>query len=264
MNILDKIIEHKKLEVAAAKKRIAVSEIEARSVYARPRISLKERLLQEGSSGIIAEFKRRSPSKGDIFADANVVKIAKGYENAGAAGLSILTDRRFFGGAQADLLAARPNIHIPILRKDFMVDEYQLIEARGIGADVVLLIAECLDKQRVFDLAQAAKSLGLEVLLEVHSAEQLAKYNEYIDIVGVNNRNLKTFEVNIQASINIAKELPENVVKISESGISKAETCVTLREAGFKGFLIGENFMKTGMPGKALSAFISELTPSHL
>jgi indole-3-glycerol phosphate synthase len=258
MNILDKIIEHKKLEVAAAKKRTTIAELEARIFYNRPRISLKESLLKENSSGIIAEFKRRSPSKGDIFAGADAVKITKGYQNAGAAGLSILTDRSFFGGAQADLLFARPNISIPILRKDFIIDEYQLIEARSIGADVILLIAECLDKSQFSDLAQAAKSLGLEILMEIHSTDQLEKYNNCIDMVGVNNRNLKTFEVSIQTSLDIAKALPENVVKISESGISKAETCFALREAGFKGFLIGENFMKTGMPGKALREFLSE------
>jgi len=260
MNILDKINNHKRTEIAEAKSRISIDELKASPYFKRKTNSLKAALLVEGASGIIAEFKTKSPSKGVINDEAEASEIAVAYVAAGASGLSVLTDNFFFGGSFDDLAKARwANPNTPILRKDFMLDPYQIYEARAHGADVILLIAESLSKLMLLELAETAKEIGLEVLVEIHSAEELEKLNPLVDLVGVNNRNLKTFEVDVQTSVLLSKLIPEQFVKISESGISDPANIAQLREAGFNGFLIGETFMKTDNPGKACKEFIEKL-----
>lgn len=260
MNILDKIIEAKKIEIARQKKAVDIRTLKLIPGFKREINSLKANLLKPGSSGIIAEFKRRSPSKGDINPSAKVEEVTKAYVKAGAAGLSVLTERNFFGGAQADFVKAREtNPEIPILRKDFIIDPYQLVEADVYGADVILLIAACLTKKKAETLARRAKDLGLEVLMEIHNEAELEKINDYVDLVGVNNRDLKTFDVDLETSVRLSKLIPDRFVKISESGLSDAATIRYLRENGFQGFLMGETFMKTGNPGQACKKLISEL-----
>jgi indole-3-glycerol phosphate synthase len=210
--------------------------------------------LDSTKSGIITEFKRKSPSKGLINGTSSVEQVSKGYEQAGASALSILTDQHYFGGATEDLELARKQVTIPILRKDFVVDEYQIVEAKSMGADCILLIAAALSPQKVKSLAIFAQSL-----LEVHNLEELEQsFCEPLDVVGVNNRNLKTFEVSLATSLELVDRIPNQVVKISESGISDPATLVAFRKAGFDGFLIGENFMKTTSPGQAAADFIQE------
>jgi len=259
MTILDKIIVDKEIEVAERKKLVSIDDLQASPYFSRKCISLKNSLMNS-ISGIIAEFKRKSPSKGWIHEDGDVVEITSGYDGAGAAGISILTDSKYFGGVSEDLIAARPHLNCPVLRKDFMVDVYQLYEAKAIGADVILLIAAALSVDKTLELAMKAHELGLEVLLEVHNKEELSHINENIDIVGVNNRNLKTFEVSNDVSFELADLIPDGLVKISESGISSPETVKELRKAGYKGFLMGENFMKESDPAVALKQFIEKLT----
>jgi indole-3-glycerol phosphate synthase len=257
-NILDQIIEHKQLEVAAAKQKVTVAQLQQAEYYSRSTFSLKQFLLDETKTGIIAEFKRQSPSKGIINAIADVVEITKAYTENGASGLSVLTDEYFFGGTAEDIKKARVN-NIPILRKDFIIDEYQIIEARAMGADVILLIAACLTPTRVRELALFAKSLQLEVLLEIHTDEELAHICETTDIVGINNRDLKTFIVDINRSIELGKKIPADKIKIAESGINSIETISIFKTAGFKGFLIGENFMKEREPTIAFADFVQQL-----
>jgi indole-3-glycerol phosphate synthase len=258
MNILDKIIEHKKIEVAQRKAATSVADLEQRSLYNRPVLSLKQFLLDDTRTGIIAEFKRQSPSKGVINGDADVVKVTSAYARHGASGLSVLTDENFFGGSTADLLQARIN-EVPILRKDFIVDEYQIVEARAMGADVILLIAACLTPAEVKRLAAFANSLQLEVLLELHDEEELGHICDETVLVGINNRNLKTFVVDIERSLAMAQKIPAGKVKIAESGISSAENIRLFRENGFRGFLVGENFMKEKDPGLAFEQFVKAL-----
>ena len=258
MNILDTIIEHKKIEVAASKLRVSIDELTQGVLFNRPTFSLKEFLLDETKTGIIAEFKRQSPSKGVINGTADVVEVTAAYTAHGASCLSVLTDEHFFGGFEQDLRKARVN-NIPILRKDFIIDEYQIIEARSMGADVILLIAACLTPQRVKELAVFAKNLELEVLLEIHSEEELQHICDETEIVGVNNRDLKTFIVDINRSIELSRKIPANKIKIAESGINDVETIRTFRQAGFKGFLIGENFMKQPDPTIAFAIFVQQL-----
>lgn len=258
MNILDKIIEHKKIEVAQRKAAISVADLEQRSLYNRPVLSLKQFLLDDTKTGIIAEFKRQSPSKGIINGNADVVDVTSAYARHGASGLSVLTDEHFFGGSTADLLQARIN-QVPILRKDFIVDEYQIVEARAMGADVILLIAACLTPAEVKRLAAFANSLQLEVLLELHDEEELGHICEETVLVGINNRNLKTFVVDIERSLAMAQKIPAGKVKIAESGISSAENIRLFRENGFRGFLVGENFMKEKDPGVAFEQFVKAL-----
>jgi len=257
-NILDKIIDHKRIEVAAAKERIAVAQLQQQPSYSRKTFSLKQFLLDETKTGIIAEFKRQSPSKGIINATADVVQVTKSYTQNGASCLSVLTDEHFFGGTADDLKKARFN-EIPILRKDFIIDEYQITEARAMGADVILLIAACLTPQRVQELATFAKSLQLEVLLEIHTEEELDHICDTTEIVGINNRDLKTFTVDINRSIELGKKIPADKIKIAESGINNIETICTFKTAGFKGFLIGENFMKQREPTIAFADFVQQL-----
>lgn len=258
MTILDKIIADKKNEVAERKKLVSIDDLQASPYFSRKCISLKDSLLNS-VSGIVSEFKRKSPSKGWIHEDADVVEITSGYNQAGAAAISILTDSKYFGGVVEDLIAARPHLSCPVLRKDFMIDEYQLYEAKAMGADVILLIAAALTVEKTEELALKAHDLGLEVLLEVHNQEELRHINKYVDLVGVNNRNLKSFEVNIDISLALAGLIPDKFVKISESGISLPETVVELRKAGYKGFLMGENFMKENDPALALKGFIEKI-----
>ncbi len=258
MTILDKIVEHKKTEIKINKAKVKLQELENSEFYKRIPYSLKGNLKIK-SPGIIAEFKRKSPSKGVINDKVKVEEVTSAYVRAGAAGLSVLTDNHFFGGKNEDLTVARRINQIPILRKDFIIDEYQIAEAKAIGADVILLIAAILSKKKTEELAEFAKSLGLEILFEIHSKDEIEKINSYIDIVGVNNRNLNTFEVDINTSIDLSDIIPGEFVKISESGISEIENIKILKNKGFQGFLIGENFMKTYNPGEACKEFIKEL-----
>lgn len=261
MNILDTIVAHKRKEVAARMESAPTSILEKRPLFQQPVISLKKRLLEENSSGIIAEFKRQSPSKGVINSTALADATTLQYVQAGAAGLSVLTDHQFFGGSEEDFLSARrANGNTPMLRKDFVVSEYQIVEARSIGADVILLIAACLDPATVTALSAFAHGLGMEVLLEVHNEEELLQnLRSDADMVGVNNRNLKTFEVDINLSRKLFPLIPKDAVKVSESGIEKAETIRELRETGFRGFLMGQRFMEQSNPGQACQAFIDTL-----
>ncbi|MFN8252645.1 MAG: indole-3-glycerol phosphate synthase TrpC [Ferruginibacter sp.] len=258
MNILDKIIAQKKIEVAERKAAAPVTQLQQSAFYNRPVFSLKQFLLDENKTGIIAEFKRKSPSKGTINGTADVVEVTTAYAANGASCLSVLTDEMFFGGISADLEKARVNA-IPILRKDFIIDEYQITEARAMGADVILLIAACLTPQRVQELAKFAKSLQLEVLLEIHNQTELGHICDETAIVGINNRDLKTFTVDINRSLELGKKIPADKVKIAESGISDIDTICTFKRAGFKGFLIGENFMKAPDPAIAFAAFVQQL-----
>ena len=260
MNILDKIVARKKEELTSAKAKTSVKELEQSLYFNRETFSLKDFLLDPSKTGIIAEFKRKSPSKGIINDGVTVEEVTTGYASAGASALSVLTDRDFFMGHDDDLLAARKVNQIPILRKDFMVDEYQIIEAKALGADIVLLIAACLTPQEILSFAKLAKSLGLSTLLEVHSQEELdGTLNPFLDVVGVNNRNLKDFTVSIDTSIALAKTIPSDFLKISESAISNPETIKLLKTEGYNGFLIGENFMRTENPGQAMMDFVKEL-----
>jgi indole-3-glycerol phosphate synthase len=258
MNILDKIIAHKKEEVEIRRMLMPEEVLKDSLYFNRPCLSLKENLLKENASGIIAEFKRKSPSKGFINQHADVDTITSAYTKAGASGLSILTDHEFFGGNNEDLIAARKN-NIPVLRKEFIIDHYQLTEAKAIGADVILLIAACLSKTAVKELAIYAKELGMEVLLELHDENELEHICEAVDMVGINNRNLKTFKVDIQQSIHLSKLIPAGKVTIAESGINNAADIFTFKEAGYKGFLMGEHFMKEEYPGLALKDFINSI-----
>ncbi len=258
MNILDKIIADKFKEVELKKSLIPVSQLEASVLFERKCISLAENL--KTGSGIIAEHKRRSPSKSIINQNLNVQDVVSGYEKAGVSGISVLTDGKYFGGSLEDLLYARASVNIPILRKEFMVDEYQVLEAKAHGADAILLIAAVLTKKQLTYLADSAKKLGMDVLLEVHNEEELQKSLEVnADMIGVNNRNLKTFEVDIENSKKLSGLIPDNFVKVSESGISDTEAISDLRKYGFEGFLIGENFMRTDDPGAAAKEFIKQL-----
>lgn len=257
MNILDKIVAQKRLEVAARKKEVPVAQLEKSEAFKRQVLSLKKALASDAGTGIIAEFKRRSPSKGVINDTADVVGVTTAYASNGAAALSVLTDETFFGGSTGDLCKARVN-NIPILRKDFMIDEYQLVEARAMGADVILLIAACLSPDDVKRLAGVAKTLDLEVLLEIHNEEELKHICDECDVVGVNNRDLKTFNVDINTSLRLVERIGSRV-KISESGISDVKNIELLRSAGFNGFLIGENFMKQDDPAIAFASFVNRL-----
>lgn len=260
MNILDKIIARKKEEVRKRKDIKSITDLEKTGYFNRQTYSLKDFLTDSSKTGIIAEFKRKSPSKGIINDLVKVEDVTTGYAAAGASALSVLTDQDFFMGHDEDLIAARKVNNIPILRKDFMIDEYQIIEAKALGADIILLIAACLKPLEIIEFGKLAKSLGLSTLLEVHNQEELdLGLNEYIDVVGVNNRNLKDFSVSINTSLELAKTIPSEFLKVSESAISNPETIKLLRSVGFDGFLIGENFMKTTNPGKAMEEFVQML-----
>jgi indole-3-glycerol phosphate synthase len=255
MNILETIIAQKKLEVNAQKEARLLTSMKEQL---HDKLSLKEALMQS-STGIIAEFKRKSPSKGWIFPDADAMKIPAGYAKAGATALSILTDESFFGGSITDLQQARSLVKIPVLRKDFIIDSYQIQLAKAAGADVILLIAAALSVDTCKSLAKEAHSLGLEVLLEIHEEAEMEYIHPNVDIVGINNRNLKTFVTDTGTSFRLGEQIPDSYVKISESGISDPQTVKELRAAGFRGFLMGEAFMKEEEPDKALAQFIASL-----
>lgn len=258
MTILDKIVVRKKEIVAEQKVKVSETELRNYPYFNRRTFSLVASLKDPSRSNIITEFKRQSPSKGVINGDADVVSVTKGYTQNGSACLSVLTDTDFFGGKNEDLVAARVN-EIPLLRKDFIVDAYQILEAKAIGADVILLIAACLTPDQVIVLTDYAHGLGLEVLLELYSEEELGHIYEKVDLVGINNRNLKTFEVDIQNSIRLLGLLPKDKPAIAESGISRPETVKELMDAGFEGFLMGEHFMKTNDPAKAFADYYQAL-----
>lgn len=258
--ILTKIVDHKLIEVAQAKKNVSISSLEKSEYFSRTCYSLRDFMLDKERTGIIAEFKRASPSRGTINDQAEVSVVTRQYADAGASALSVLTDQKFFGGKIRDLVEAREANQIPILRKDFIIDEYQIIEAKALGADIILLIASILTPKQVEGFANLAKTLGLNVLLEVHNREELEKnIFDDLDAIGVNNRNLDTFTVSVQHSYDLVNLIPDRFLKISESGISDPMAITELRAAGFNGFLIGENFMKNSDPGLAIQNFIKEL-----
>ncbi|MDB5123719.1 MAG: indole-3-glycerol phosphate synthase [Mucilaginibacter sp.] len=260
MNILDKIVINKKREVEQAKSLTSSAGLQASEFFQRDCYSFKQFLLDPLRTGIIAEFKRKSPSKGIINDKVSVQQVTTAYAAAGASALSVLTDTDFFMGSKADLIQARQANSIPVLRKDFMIDEYQVIEAKAWGADIILLIAAILTPAEIQNLASLAKSLGLNVLLEVHNLEELERsINPNLDAIGVNNRNLADFTVSVDTSYALAPHIPKEFLKISESAISNPETIKQLKTAGFNGFLIGENFMKQEDPGMAMSDFVAGL-----
>jgi indole-3-glycerol phosphate synthase len=259
MDILETIVANKRLELSHQKQVVPVTSLEGSPMFDRQTISLHDQLAGSGTGGIIAEFKRKSPSGGMIHADADPVNIARGYIQAGATGLSVLTDEKYFAGRQEDLVRVRETAEKPVLRKDFIIDEYQVIEARAWGADVILLIAAILDKERVRDLSVLASSLGLEILLEIHQETELEVLNEHIDIVGVNNRDLKRMVTDVKTSLVLSEKIPADFMKISESGISDPGTILKLKEHGFRGFLIGEYFMQHEDPAEACRALIEGL-----
>ncbi len=256
-NILDKIIQHKKQENEQKKKLISISQLEKSAHFNRFTHSFSDYIKHK--SGIIAEHKRRSPSLGWIRKDLDLTGICTAYTQAGASAISVLTDINFFGGSTHDLETIRKHIPVPILRKDFVIDAYQVTEAKAIGADAILLIAACLTKDEIKELAMIANAADMEVLLEIHTAKELDKLNDYIQVVGVNNRNLDSFEVAISNSIELAEFIPDSFVKISESGISKPETILELKKYGYQGFLIGESFMRQEDPGLACKNLIKQI-----
>ena len=258
MNILDTIIAKKKIEVEKSKSNKSIKDLKASPFFKNETLSFKEFLLRADKTGIIAEFKRKSPSKGIINNKSRVAKVAAAYAEYGASAISVLTDESFFGGSLNDLLEATRN-EVPLLRKDFIIDEYQLVESKAFGAEIILLIAACLTREEVKTLASFAKNIGLNVLLEIHNEEELEHICNDVDVVGVNNRDLKTFTVDINRSIELSKLIPRDKAKISESGIDNVGTIHLLKQHGFNGFLMGEKFMRKQDPGKAFQEFVREL-----
>lgn len=260
-DILDEIIAHKRIEIAAQEQNVPISFLEdlLEKNDDMAKVHSMKASLAASATGIIAEFKRRSPSKDWINKDADAKIIPASYQQAGASALSILTDEHFFGGSLRDIRAARPTVSLPILRKDFIISRYQLLQAKAAQADAILLIAAALSKEECSTLACEAHKLGLEVLLEMHHEGELDYVNEYVDMAGINNRNLGTFHTDVENSFRMAEKLPADILKVSESGISNPQTVKLLRQEGFRGFLIGETFMKTANPGNTLSTFIKEL-----
>lgn len=257
MNILDQIIARKKEEISLSKSQVSLKDLKNSAFFERKTFSLKDTQVQK--SGIIAEFKRKSPSKGIMNNQSDVLEVAKTYEKCGASGISILTDSDFFGGNFDDILKIRNEIQRPILRKDFMIDEYQFYEAKSIGADVVLLIAACLSPVQVQEFTELSHELGLEVLLEIHTEEELKCFNKNIDLVGINNRNLQNFKVDLQHSVDLKNLLPAGTLSVAESGIYSVQDYQFLKSKGFDGFLMGEYFMKNENPGQKFEEFLSHL-----
>ena len=261
-SILDEIITYKQAEVEERKALVPIKMLEKSVFYETPVVSLKEYLLRKDKSGIIAEIKRKSPSAGIINQNVSIERTSIGYMQAGASALSILTDSKYFGGSNEDLKEARKFNFCPILRKEFIIDTYQIIEAKSIGADAILLIAAVLEEKQLGEMIKFAQSLGLEVLVEVHNKEEIFNNLDNADLVGVNNRNLKSFAVSIETSLELYEHLPTSVVKISESGISEVDAVHRLRETGYQGFLIGGTFMSETRPEKACLRFIKKLNES--
>lgn len=258
MTILEKITRDKYKEVTLRQSLIPASQLEETTLFGRSGVSLAKALVQ--GSGVIAEHKRRSPSKSVINNSLSVQDVAKGYHKAGASGMSVLTDGKYFGGSLDDLVLARAAATFPLLRKEFIINEYQILEAKAYGADAILLIAACLSKNEIIQFSGMAKRLGLDVICEAHNEEEVYKsIHHSVDIIGINNRNLKTFEVSLETSKKLVKLIPDEFVKVSESGISSVAAIRELRTYGFQGFLIGENFMKTSDPGASAKKFIEQL-----
>lgn len=254
-DILQTIVAHKRIELARQEEAVPLDSLIRQLDTLRPSRSMRQSLA-DSPTDIIAEFKRRSPSKGWIAQEADPAVIVPGYERAGASGISVLTDQEFFGGTLDDLHAVRPLIQLPVLRKDFIVSPYQLFQAKLVGADVVLLIAAALTVEECKSLGKLAHQLQMEVLLEIHAEKELDYLHENVDLLGVNNRNLGTFHTDVENSFRLAQKLPKEYLWVSESGISQPETIRQLRKAGFRGFLMGERFMKTSSPEQALSDFL--------
>jgi len=259
MNILEKIVSKKKVEVAQAKEKVSLKQLEDSELFSRPVNSLEHLLRTKNGYGIIAEFKRKSPSKGIINAGAKVEEIVPGYIRAGASAASILTDNAFFGGTLEDLRKARSSTDRTLLRKEFIIDKYQIAESKSLGADIILLIAAVLTAKEINEYASYAKMLNMEILLELHDESELDKVSEQVTFLGINNRNLKTFEVDLQQSVRMARKMPKDFIKVSESGLRTAEDIILLRKYGFQAFLIGENFMAHEDPVLACQEFIKEL-----
>ena len=266
-DILQEIIACKRLEVEKQKRLIPMKMLGLQLSEAEKRtVNSMRSALGASSSGIIAEFKRKSPSKGWIFADAEVDKVLPAYEKGGASACSVLTDYQFFGGSLDDLCKARKLVSLPLLRKEFIIDPYQLVEARVAGADAILLIAAVLTPMECLNLAKAASELQLEVLLEIHTEKELEHLNSDVSMLGINNRNLGTFETSLDHSYRLAEKfsrLGSNALLVSESGISRPSTVKDLRRHGFSGFLIGETFMKDGTPGETLSGFLNGINDEN-
>ena len=254
--ILNKIVQYKKLEVQKLKAVIPLSNLANDYRLKRNSISMKTAILK--GSGVIAEFKRASPSKGLINAEADVINITQGYQNSGVSAISVLTDSNFFSALEDDLSTARENVDIPILRKDFTIDPYQIYQAKIMGADCILLIAAITTADEIKDLTNVANDLGLDSIIEIHNHEELDKLSGNEKIIGVNNLNLDTFEVDIETSLQLANQLGE-VIKITESGLGVGSNLKALVKAGYKGFLVGESFMKDINPGMACKSFVDEI-----
>jgi indole-3-glycerol phosphate synthase len=257
-NILDKIIASKFGEMATRKQLVSIADLEAMPLFNKKVPSLKLSILDQTKTGIIAEFKRQSPSKGIINGAAKVNEVTEAYCQFGASGISVLTDELFFGGTLADLSVAVQN-PIPVLRKEFIIDEFQIIEAKAYGASAILLIASCLTPTQTKTFAGVARALGMEVLLELHDESELEYICEEVDLVGINNRSLKSFEVNIEHSLQLKNKLPKDKVSIAESGIYDIETFKLLKQEGFDGFLMGEYFMKQENPAEAFKLFSQQI-----
>lgn len=259
MSILDNIVSVKRLEVRERKVLYPVHDLEKSELFRKKPFSLKESILKEASAGVIAEFKRRSPSKGYINENAAVREVCSGYSGAGASAVSVLTNSEFFGGSAEDLVEARRHADCPVLCKDFIIDEYQVIEARSHGADAVLLIADILSAADLRKLHRRVLSLGMEALIEVHDRKFLSLVPDDANIIGINSRNLASFKVSPDHAFEMANLLPVNVVKVAESGIKSIDDYFHLKSAGFNGFLIGEYFMNTTDPAKTCRDFIGAI-----
>ena len=264
-DILSQIADYKKLEVENSKKQTSIEELQQKPFFKRSCLSLKDFVANTEKNGIIAEFKRKSPSAGTINAKADLQQVTTGYAKAGVSGLSVLTDEPSFGGSLEDLLMARQYNQIPVLRKDFMLDEYQVYEAKAYGADAILLIAAMIDKNTCEKLAHLAHRLGLEVLLEVHNEEEISTHaGNYADLIGVNSRDLKSFSTDLSQAERLYELLPTDQVKIAESGINNPEDALKFKEMGFDGYLIGSRFMQSDQPEIACMEFSNELKKSSL
>jgi len=263
MHILEEITGFKKQLLAHKKIAVRIKDLESMPYFERPCLKLTTSI-RNSDFGLITEHKRRSPSKPHINFKTNVFEVAKAYESAGASGMSVLTEQKYFGGSLEDLLLARSSCNLPLLRKDFMVDEYQIIEAKAHGADVILLIAACLTKEEIKQFSKLTRELGMQSILEIHNREELENaFCDGIDIVGVNNRNLKTFEVDLETSHELIQYIPQDVVKISESGIKNGKDIIALKKSGYQGFLLGEHFMKTDNPGLSAKEFMAKLNQNQ-
>lgn len=263
MSILEEIVSHKKKELEIFKVSLPLNKLKNGVYFNRECYSLKDSLTKSETPGIIAEFKRKSPSKGTINKDATIEEVTTGYTYAGAKAISILTEIEYFGGNSNDLSKARKFNAVPILRKDFIIDKYQIYEAKAIGADIILLISSILTKSEVLEFSKIAKDLGLEILFEIHSEKEMESLNKHIDFVGVNNRDLKTFDVNIETSLELSEKIPSEFIKISESGLNHIENIVSLYKAGYKAFLMGEAFMKYSKPDFELEKLITLLNNKY-